>query len=452
MAGRIGWSSWLTQAFDLFHPVADPFFYAFICGAVVDTVAEIFRKALHIGDLAFYVVGVLIAFAVVQIFHQSGRGVAQMQGNGFGSGLFDIALDVAISGVQRVGFRCYRKIDDGLRECEIAFGHADKIHGIARGHAEGEGVGIGEADIFDGHANHAAGNVERIFTGFDHSSQPVQCGVGITVAHGFVQGGDEVVMFFAGFVVEQGAFLEGVANDVVGDLCGPSAGVLCQASGDFEDVVSAAGIAAGIAGDFFEDVVGGLQVHSAKAAVFIGESALEELHDLIFGQRLQNVYAAAGEQGTVDFERWIFGGGADEPDVALFHVREKCVLLGFVEAVDLVDEDDGAGAILADAFSVGHDLFDLFDSDEDGGEFDELRFCHACDNFGERGFAGAGWAPENERASVVALDLSAERLAGADELLLSRIFFKRAGAHPIGEGTAAVGGAGCVRSWVEESH
>ena len=141
-----------------------------------------------------------------------------MQRDGFGGGLFDILLDIAVCGVKRIRLGRDRKIDDGLREREIAFRHADEIHGIARGHAEGKRVGIGEADIFHGHAHHAARDVERIFAGFDHAPEPVKRGIGIAVAHGLVQSGNQVVMFFAGFVVEQNAFLQRIADDVVGDF------------------------------------------------------------------------------------------------------------------------------------------------------------------------------------------------------------------------------------------
>ena len=95
------------------------------------------------------------------------------------------------------------------RDC---LGHADEIDGIAGGHAQRERIRFGEADVFDSHADDAASNVERVFSGFEHASQPVERGVGIAVAHGFVQRGDDIVVLFAGFVVEQDPFLQGVLN------------------------------------------------------------------------------------------------------------------------------------------------------------------------------------------------------------------------------------------------
>jgi hypothetical protein len=90
-----------------------------------------------------------------------------------------------------------------------------------------------------------------------------------------------------------------------------------------------------------------------------------------FAQRRRGVDAAAGEQRGVDFEGGVFGGGADEADAAALDVGQEGVLLGLVEAMDLVDEEDGARAVGGGLFGVDHDLLDLLDAGEDGGELDE---------------------------------------------------------------------------------
>ena len=203
---------------------------------------------------------VLIIFAVAQAFHQSGGRVAQVQRDGFSRSLFDVVLHVAVRGIERIRFRRDREIDDGLRESEISFRHADEVHGIACGHAERKRIRIGQANVFHRHAHDAARNVERIFTGFDHAAQPVECGVRIAIAHGLVQGGNQVVVFFAGFVVEQGALLQRIADDVVGDLCRLLSGLLRESSGDLQHVIGAARVAAGVAGDYLEHIVGCAQL------------------------------------------------------------------------------------------------------------------------------------------------------------------------------------------------
>ena len=100
----------------------------------------------------------------------------------------------------------------------------------------------------------------------------------------------------------------------------------------------------------------------AEPSFRILQRAAEEMDDLFFRQRLKHVNTAAGEQGRNDLERRIFGGSADQADVALLYVREKRILLSFIEAVDFVDENDGARAVLAGALGVSHDLLDLLDT------------------------------------------------------------------------------------------
>ena len=133
MARRSGWRTLLTQALGLFHTIADAFFDAFAGGVVVGAIAQIFREAFHVGDAAFDVVRVLVVLAVVEVLHEAGGRVAQVQRDGLGGGVFDIAQDGAVGGVEGVRLGREGEIDDGLREREIAFGRAEEIDGVAGG-------------------------------------------------------------------------------------------------------------------------------------------------------------------------------------------------------------------------------------------------------------------------------------------------------------------------------
>src|SRR5580692_4361717 len=101
---------------------------------------------------------------------------------------------------------------------------------------------------------------------------------------------------------------------------------------------------------------------------------MEKFDDLRGGVGFEDVDLGAGEERGDDFEGGIFGGGGDEEDVAGFDVREEGVLLGFVEAVDFVDEDDGAQAAAGFSFGFGHDFLDFFYAAGDGAEGDEFAF------------------------------------------------------------------------------
>jgi len=90
-------------------------------------------------------------------------------------------------------------------------------------------------------------------------------------------------------------------------------------------------------------------MHLAEAALGIAECALQQNDNLIFAQGIQHIDAASAKAARSDFEGRIFGGGADQANAFLLHVREEGVLLRFVEAVNFVDEDDGARAVLAGA-------------------------------------------------------------------------------------------------------
>ena len=131
-----------------------------------------------------------------------------------------------------------------------------KSHGIAGGHAERQRVGIGQSNVFDGHANHAARDVERILSRFEHATEPIQSGVGIAVAHGFVQRRDQVVVLFARLVVKQDAFLQRITHDLVCDLASAFGILVRQPGRDFQHVIGAAGVATGVARDQSQRIVG----------------------------------------------------------------------------------------------------------------------------------------------------------------------------------------------------
>ena len=224
--------------------------------------------------------------------------------------------------------------------------------------------------------------------------------------------------------------------------------------GDVEGVEGVAGVAASVGGDGVEGVFISLDATGTEAIGVVGEGAMEEGDDLDFGEGDEGVDAAAGEERGVDLEGWVFGGGADEADGAAFDIGEEGVLLGLVEAVDLIDEEDGARAEAGGFFGLDHDLLDLLDAGEDGGELDEGGSGGLGDDLGEGSFADARGAPEDHGGGVVGFDGELEGFAGAEEVLLAGVAGEGAGAHALGEGGAAVGRAMCAGDGgdVEEAH
>ena len=65
---------------------------------------------------------------------------------------------------------------------------------------------IGEPDILAREARHAARDVERILPRFQHAGKPVNRGVRIGIAHGFMERRNKIVMLFPRFIVKEGFF------------------------------------------------------------------------------------------------------------------------------------------------------------------------------------------------------------------------------------------------------
>src|SRR5215469_2339121 len=253
--------------------------------------------------------------------------------------------------------------------------------------------------------------------------------------------GDEVEVLFAGFVVPEEFALENVLEEF--GSYGPR-GVFLETrtlGSEFEGVVGGAGVAVGERGDAKEDVFGDFDRFVAEAAVLVSEGAAEQVDDLRRGERFEDVHLGAGEKRGDDFKGGIFGGRTNESDMAGFDVRKKGILLGFVEAMDLVDEDDGAVAGARLVFGGGHDVLDFLDASKDRTERDEICVRDASDEARERSFATAGRSPEEHRADVVAFDLQAQRLSWTEKLFLPDELVELARPHAFGEG---LGGGGSV--------
>src|SRR5262249_32599119 len=192
-----------------------------------------------------------------------------------------------------------------------------------------------------------------------------------------------------------------------------------------------AGIAARVGRDLIEDLIGYAKLHLAQAALGVVQRAPQERHDLVVRELIEDIDSAARKQCAVDLERRILRGGADQPDIAALDVGQKRVLLGAVEAVDFVHEENGPRAVGAGLFRVRHDLLDLLDPGEHGGKLDELRLGRVRDDLRQRGLARARRAPEDDGAGIVALDLQTQRLARPDDVLLADKLFQRARTHAV---------------------
>ena len=149
----------------------------------------------------------------------------------------------------------------------------------------------------------------------------------------------------------------------------------------FQGAQGGAGVAVCKVGDHIQLVVPNLDVLPPEAAP-VGEGAAQKGGEIVWGEGVQHEDLAAGEQGGVDLEAGVFGGGADQHDAAPLHIGQERILLGLVEAVDLVYKQDGLLAEPQGFLGGLHDRFDLFDAAGYGAEIHKFGLGAAGDDAG----------------------------------------------------------------------
>ncbi|MNS24541.1 hypothetical protein D3C72_563900 [compost metagenome] len=382
---------------------------------------EFFREIIFAGGVGIrFVVGITVFVAVAQLFHQFGRRVAQVQRH-FQRTVFGGGAQCGLEAhVHRVAFRRAGQIGDGLGHRQFAFGAAETLLHFPGCQAQAQGARVGVADVFAGHAHHAPGQVQRIATAVDHSRKPVQRAVGIGAAHRFVQRGDLVVERFAALVETPTGIAEQALQQVGADF----AVVFGQVRGVFQQIEQAPAIAIGGRQQHLEAFIAEGQVALAQAPLF-GQRTLHQFAQGRFVEALEHVDAGAGEQGVVEFERRVFRGRADENQRAVLDIRQERVLLGLVETMHFVDEQNGAAAVLR-GLLLGdfHRLTDLLDPGQHRRDRFEVRVRDFREQSRQGGFAHARRPPENHRMQGTLLQRLAQRLAASKHVFLTDVLIQ----------------------------
>ena len=200
-----------------------------------------------------------------------------------------------------------------------------------------------------------------------------------------------------------------------------------------------AGVPAGDLDEVLERLVGHRHpapraVHAGQAALGVRQGGSQDRRHVLVRERLQAPDPHPGQERRVDLEVRVLGRRADEGDRAVLDVRQERVLLGLVEAVDLVDEQDRSAAVEGElVLGLGDRRADLGHARHDGRHGAELGADGVREQPGERRLAGAGRAPQEHRREVAAADGPAEWAALADEVRLAHELLEGARAQPGGQ-------------------
>ena len=157
--------------------------------------------------------------------------------------------------------------------------------------------------------------------------------------------------------------------------------------------------------------------------------------DILPLQGLQFKDNGPGNQGTVDLKIGIFRGCTYEYQSSVLHKRQKVILLSFIEAVYLINKENGllpvhAQIVLGFFHYFLHVLFSrnrcvhLLELGA-GGVGNDL--CQCCLSRTRR-------SVEKYTSQFVRLDGTVKQFPFTDDMLLPHHLFQRCGAHPGGQG------------------
>jgi hypothetical protein len=311
-----------------------------------------------------------------------------------------------------------------------------------------EGLRIGIPHVLAGDANHPSGGVERILSRLQQPGEPIERGVGIGVPQTLLQRGDEIEVLFSRLVVNERLPLDGFQDRLPADATDsvrPGGGHL---KGQIERIQDASGIPRRPCHELGQRILAERRLSSQTSGVRY--RAANNLLQSLLSQGPQDVDLQAREQSGIDGEGRILGGRADEEDRTRLDERKKRILLGPVEAMKLVDENESPlprGP--AEPLRGGHDFPNLLDAGEDRRKADERPPCGLAQEPGERRLPRAGGTPEDEGMKLAFLPCEPERPAFAEEIVLAENMGDIRRADPIGEGGTGRRGDRGVR---EEIH
>jgi hypothetical protein len=161
-------------------------------------------------------------------------------------------------------------------------------------------------------------------------------------------------------------------------------------------------------------------------------------------QRFKHIDLTARQERSYHFEGGIFGRGANQDHGPVLHSPQKRVLLGFVEAVYLVNEKYWSTVYgeHTGAFGLVYDIPDILDSAAYCREGVELSLQRVCHNLGYGCLSDTRRAPKDKGLDVAAFNHTAQHGIFAHEMLLTDIFVKRVRTQTFGQRNVGRGGAG----------
>ena len=310
-----------------------------------------------------------------------------------------------------------------MHERQFAFRRSQKLVGVLRRNALGEGLRVGKADILYCHADQAAGNEQRFLACHQHARHVIQRRLRIGPANRLVQGGNQVVMPLAILVVHRHPALQelpkrGGVQRIV-DLRGIQRFCLVEQ----ESAVAIGRCDQGVA-RFGCQGEGALKLFCAA----------EQLGQRLGIQAVEDQHLRPAEKGCVQFEGGVLGGRTHQCHHAALHEGQETVLLRAVEAMDLVHEQQRALTRLLRLLGCGESLLQVRNAAEDRA----YRLVSHANGIRQQArdacLAGAGRPPQHHAGQFSGGYHPADGTGLARQVLLPDDLCQGARAQAIGQG------------------
>ena len=299
--------------------------------------------------------------------------------------------------IRRVRLRGCRKVHRRLRQDDAPLRHPNKGHRIRRCLGNHESLGIRHSDIFRGEDDHTSGNKPGILSRHHHAGQVMQRRVHIGTPDRFNESANDVIVLVAIFVISNQSRIHSLRSDVRGDrptlTCGPGH--------SFEDCQRLTGIGS----RHSHNVLTRLwrQVNRAGKSSRVRECPVDKSPNRGIVQRMQRQQQTAAEQRAHNGKRGIFCGCRHQGNPAIFHGRQKSILLGLSEAMHLIDKENSRVRPRSNrTFRCLNNRSDIFHSGSNGTQFHKGP-C-PCDKVGEGRFTCSRGTPQDDgRRGMVGL-------------------------------------------------
>src|SRR5690349_16045165 len=177
----------------------------------------------------------------------------------------------------------------------------------------------------------------------------------------------------------------------------------------------------------------------SQTAFFIGQSAMDQVFELLDAERLELKNLRWRDKRTVDVKERVIGGCTDQAQVSAFDIGKQNVLLRFVEMMDLIDEQN---RLLAGAPETvrccGDDATHFSDIALYTADSDKFGVCHLGYDVGQGCFSAAGGSGKNHRWQTISFNRAAEKFPCSENVFLTDEFQERSWTHPGCEGRGGV--------------